>query len=190
MTATATEGYKIADEWYGFINNLYGCVLMRGETEIDYFTDKKHAKAYMLHVYGFKYAHEAREHGLTIKPLKGRGPRAGDAVTYKGGGEKWSYLLKECKAINKPAVSEKLGILGHDYGRDTFGLCFDASAYRDGNHVSCSGGPIPCIKASSLTFIGLRRTRFWRFSNGYAEGGGGGDFFLNVPHWLWDGEAE
>jgi hypothetical protein len=79
------------------------------------------------------------------------------------------------------------GILDHTYGRDSFGITFHASPFREGSYVSCSGGPIPKTSADHLTFLGLKRTRFWRWHDGFAGASQGGDYHIHVPHWLWDG---
>lgn len=174
---TADEDYRVT------ILKMNGGIVLRGDTEVEFFYDRKDAAAWLQHVYGISYW-EAKEKGIVVKSFHGRGPKAGDAITYRGGG-KWDYLLNGDN--HKPDKTERNGILDHSYGRDSFGITFGASANREEASVSCSGGPVPWIKAESLTLIGLKQTMFWRW--GTTSGAGqGGNYYINVPHWLWNGE--
>lgn len=155
-----------------------GRVVMRGNIEVEYFANEKDAKSYVLHVYGKELA---KSLPIEIKPIKNRGPKPGDAICYRGGGSQVDYLLKAYES--RPARTEIFGVLQN--GADNAMCCFDASAYREDGRVSCSGGPLPFIELSDLTFMGFKQTLFWRFSNGYPEAHTGGYYYLNVPLWLW-----
>jgi hypothetical protein len=201
------------ESWDARLLREHGQVVLRGETEVAFFWDEHDAKrflrrylpelrarppllghdhagrsdrAYRLHILGFQ--DEEKNAEWSIRPFGDRGPKGGDAATYRGGGSSWGYLLNSSYFSHRPARLEIVGVLEHHCGGRRLGLCFEASAYRDGNHVSCSGGPIPWVEPSGLTLLGLRATRFWRFADGYPEAHGGGDFYLHVPHWLWNGE--
>lgn len=175
---TADEDYRVT------ILGLHGGIVTRDDIEVEFFYDRKDAGAWLQHVYGLSYW-DAKNKGIVVKSFHGRGPKAGDAITYRGGG-KWDYLLKGDNY--NPDKTECHGILDHSYGQHNFGICFGASPNREGASVSCSGGPIPCVEAGSLTLVGLKETTFWRWSKGFAGGNQGGNYRLNVPHWVWNGE--
>jgi hypothetical protein len=154
-----------------------GVVVTRDGHEVEFFANKKNAGAWIQHVYGLK-PFDAKEKGIVIARLAGRGPKAGDLVTYRGGG-KYDYRVKD--------KAELQGILDHSYGADILSVCFDANTYRGEGVVSTSGGPVPPVSLDKLVFLGLHPTWFWRWSQGYAGAHQGGYFTINVPHWLWEG---
>jgi hypothetical protein len=176
--------FKVGPDFQSVVIAQHGVVVMRGDEEIEFFPEEKAAGSWIQHVYGMR-PWDASKQGICIKKISDRGPRAGDAVTYKGGG-RCDYLLNP-EYPSQPKRESRLGILDHTYGQESFGITFSASAFRDGRFLSCSGGPIPSTQADHLTFIGLRQTRFWRWHDGFAGAGKGGDYYINVPHWLWDG---
>jgi hypothetical protein len=179
---------SMADIEFGHI-----VVVMRGEQEVEFFHEEKAAGAWMQHVYGMT-PQDAAKAGiirhevvyekagvttnvpttelLTIKHIRDRGPKAGDLLIYVDEGEYYH---------------NGVGILDHSYGRDTLSVCFSASAFRVGNQISCSGGPIPAVSPANLVFDGLRETWFWRWNRGYSGGGEGGHYSIHVPSWRWDG---
>lgn len=68
---------------------------------------------------------------------------------------------------------------------DKVSVCFAASAFRDDNIVSCSGGPVPFIKATELIWSGEFINReFWRWRD-LPQANGGFHYFLSVPVWYW-----
>jgi hypothetical protein len=163
--------------------DLIKCVKRNG-VEIEWFHDEKAAKTWIQHTLGVTLT-EARNIGITIEGFGKRGPKVGDPVIYYGEGTNYDYLVKESKVSHRPAVEFVEGILDGTFGG--LGICFAASAYRQGDHVSCSGGPVPFINANSLTYVGLKRTQFWRWSNGYAGAGQGGNYHITLPQWRWNG---
>lgn len=177
--------FKIADTFEAHVAAQHGVVVMRGVVEVEFFHEKKAAGSWIQHVYGLRPWDAQKQAGIVIKSIRDRGPRAGDTITYRGGG-RYDYLLKG--DTYNPDKTERCGILDHSYGHDSFGITFSASAFRTDNSISCSGGPVPCIQAESLTFLGFKVTRFWRWHEGFQGGGQGGDYTINVPHWLWSGE--
>jgi hypothetical protein len=154
-----------------------GRVVKRGETELQFFSDEKNACAWILHTFGLTYFNEAKDLGLTLESFRNRGPKYGDIVTYSGKDE--FYTDDKGKG--------RTGILEGIYGAGKFGICFGASAYREGNSVSCSGGPIPHINPATLVFAGLKDVPYWRWHKGYSGGGQGGTYYMTVPHWVWGG---
>jgi hypothetical protein len=59
------------------------------------------------------------------------------------------------------------------------------SAYREGDHVSVSGGPCPFVPLSALVPAGEVDATFWRFRNGIRRAHNGEDYTLTVPRFLW-----
>lgn len=169
-------------------------VLMRGELEIEFFHCEKDAGAWMQHVYGCTpwggrsegVTHHEHKCGdtniewqpvsekLTIKPIKDRGPKAGDLLLHLDDGGYYHHGL---------------GILDHSYGKEELSVCFGASAYRVGASLSCSGGPIPPVKPEDLIYDGLRECFYWRWWDGFAGGHQGGKYSMLVPSWRWDVDA-
>jgi uncharacterized Zn-finger protein len=75
-------------------------------------------------------------------------------------------------------------------------ICFGASAFRGGrNHndpdvyVSCSGGPVPCVKLDELTPDGTTDREFWRWKT-YPQAGGGEVYTATVNLWRWAGRPD
>lgn len=187
---------------HGFIKHQHGRTIAANVCLMRSFGNKKDAGAWLQHIYGLRIypaskegiflmgddsngfqvvrdCSTSREVGVEIVPLT-RGPKAGDYATYKGGGKsRYDYLVKDRESIS--------GILDHVYDDDSFGLCFSASCYREWGHISSSGGPVPRVKEEDLTFVGLHSTRFWRWHDGMAGASQGGDYYINVPHWVWNG---
>ena len=174
-------------------------VLLRGDQEIMFFHQEKDAGAWMQHVYGcvpwggrsqgvahpkyksMKLKTDGKGYDtewetitdlLTIKPIKDRGPKAGDLLIYLNDGEYYHHGT---------------GLLDHCYGRDTLSVTFDGSGYREGNSISNSGGPSPAVNPADLTYDGLRQAHYWRWWDGSAGGGQGGHYTLTVPSWRWNG---
>jgi hypothetical protein len=165
-------------------------VLLRGDEEIQFFHGEKDAGAWMQHVYGCR-PYEGREWGVTrfetptvqgqptmanetlrIQLISDRGPKAGDLLIYADDGEFYHHGV---------------GILDHSYGAEVLSVCFDASTYREGCHISCSGGPIPSVDPADLEYDGLREATYWRWWDGTAGGGQGGYYRMLVPSWRWNG---
>lgn len=82
-----------------------------------------------------------------------------------------------------------IGVLGGVLGRarDEYEVCFSASAFRNDQYVSCSGGPIPFVGAEDLIPTGevLQQT-FWRWKDGRSGAGRGEYYSLEVPVWSWN----
>lgn len=73
-----------------------------------------------------------------------------------------------------------------DRTRDEFEVCFSASAFRDEQFVSCSGGPVPFVGAEELVATGETRPQtFWRWRDNIAGAGRGEAYTLEVPVWSW-----
>jgi hypothetical protein len=96
-------------------------------------------------------------------------PQAGDVV-----------LCLEGPEIGRYAVIE--GAVGVE--KDTFMMCFNASAFRDAKSVSCSGGPSYQPSSLELEFSGrkIKRT-FWKWRDGTAGAGNGESYELEVNLW-------
>lgn len=77
------------------------------------------------------------------------------------------------------------------YGDDLLMVCFAASAFRplDGAYVSCSGGPLPAVKPTDLTYAGETEQRFWHWRDGFSGAGRGVDYVATVALWEWSGET-
>jgi hypothetical protein len=75
-------------------------------------------------------------------------------------------------------------------GNGTVGVCFNAHTYRPRGSasVSCSGGPLPCIKVSDLTYLGTTENTFWEFKDGIRRAHNGVDYTETVNLWSWEGE--
>lgn len=85
-----------------------------------------------------------------------------------------------------------LGVIGGNLNERQAAMfvCFAASAYRDDRTVSCSGGPVPLIKAEALVWTGEFVERaFWRWRD-LPQADGGFHYTLQVPVWNWNPEAE
>lgn len=89
----------------------------------------------------------------------------------------------------------QIGIINGLVGRapEELHITWNYSAYRSDQEVSCSGGPgTLCLDYRRL----IRRVcktvdiRFWRWRNGFPEGGGGEDYMMAVPLWEWDGQSK
>lgn len=62
-------------------------------------------------------------------------------------------------------------------------------AFRDGDYVSCSGGPGPLVPVAELE-VSLETVElaFWRWKD-RPRAGGGIEYRLEVPVWRWSGKA-
>ena len=67
-------------------------------------------------------------------------------------------------------------------GDDKVFVVVRASAYRDGDVVSCSGGPCPCISKGDLIYKGTTTQWFWRWKD-RPRAGGGEDYAMDVNLW-------
>ncbi|RUE97731.1 hypothetical protein IPC1135_11070 [Pseudomonas aeruginosa] len=102
-------------------------------------------------------------------------PKAGDAV-----------ILTGFYAGARPGT---YGVIGSSRGGGGGCITFNAGAYRDGDFVLSSGGPV-FTGSFELVPTGLiHRQRFWRFRNGEVAAGNGEDFYLDVPLWEFKGPS-
>lgn len=131
-------------------------VVTRDGLEVEWFAGEKDAAAYVQHVYGLSiYDLIGHEH-IAIKSLD-RGPKAGDLVALADGRE---------------------GILCGDGS-----VCLNARTFREGDKVSCSGGPCVTVNLDDLKPSGLARVAFWRWADGYPAAHNDGEYFMHVPQW-------
>lgn len=168
------------------------CVVVDGQ-EVQWFHNAKDAGAWVQHTYG---PIAARLHGdaeallptgrsklylsdvcdlchIQINHIGDRPPAVGDAVVYDGSGDFYSAGW---------------GVLDTICG--DLAATLSPSAYREAGHVSCSGGPCPFIKPEDLTLVGLHDQRFWRWHRGHAGASEGGDYYMCVPLWQWNGKED
>jgi hypothetical protein len=148
-------------------------ILTREGIEIMAFHDEKAAGAWCQHVYG-ETLRGARVNGFELVRLANRQPKPGDAVIYDGSG---AYTLAHGRGVLDAICGE-------------LACCFAASAFRVDDSVSCSGGPLPFIDPADLRLVGLYDQRFWRWHAGYSGAGQGGDYYMTVPLWRWNGGKE
>jgi len=80
------------------------------------------------------------------------------------------------------------GVLCHVLG--SLAVCYQPSTFREDTTVSCSGGPLPWVDSGSLKPAGLRRIKCWRWSAGLAGAGQGGEYWVTVPLWKWEGSVK
>ena len=127
----------------------------RDGQEVDWFANEKDAAAYVQHVYGLSVYDLIGHPSIEIKGFGDREPESGDLVK----------------------TAQGLGVLcfGH--------VVVNARTFRAGPRVSCSGGPCVPVDTSKLVFVGLERTRFWRWADGYPAAHNGGDYSATVPVW-------
>lgn len=169
------------DEYMAEIIRDRSVVVTRVAQEVEFFPNEKDAGAWIQHVYGLK-PHEAKQIGIEIRPIKNRGPQPGDAVVTN------AYYACDKDKETGENIDTYLVLQSWYSGGSSMMACFKASAYRDGDHVSCSGGPLPQVSPANLKFVGLRNTRFWRWGDGYAGASKGGEYWVTVPLWRWDGQ--
>lgn len=171
MLAILTEKNHFAP-----IHRQQACVVKRGELEIQFFDCYKNAGAWLGHTLGVTPS-DARKAGWEIHKIEERGPKPGDVVIYDGTGPS--------KTFQEENNNGGIGVLEHSAG--SLIVFFSASAYRDGPHVSISGGPGIWVSPKNLVYNGLYNQRFWRWHAGFAGGSQGGDYWMVVPMWRWDG---
>lgn len=103
-------------------------------------------------------------------------PRAGDAVILTG-----DY---------SGAVPGSIGIIGGAFSGRNLSVTFDATAFRDDYHVSCSGGPasfdLPELHPTGKTMV----MTYWRWKDGIAEAFNGVNFQMEVPLWEYKGSEK
>lgn len=153
-------------------------VILRNGQEIQFCADLKNAGAFCLHTYGLRMT-DAKSVGIEVKGIANRKPQPGDAFVYCGP----NYCQRD--PDHELKFKQEYGILNMTCG--SLSGCFHPSAYREGSHVSCSGGPLPWMPVDSLTFVGLREMRFWRWHDDSAGASQGGDYWMTVPLWRWNG---
>lgn len=146
----------------------FAVVVKNNGKEVMFFWDKKDAGAWICHVYGSP-AHKLKN--ITIESIKNRGPRPGDVVHYDGSGH--------YKCGNGEGVLE--------YSGGGLLVLFNASAFRQHESVSCSGGPGTWLEENELQFKGLELRNFWRWHDGFAGASQGGSYQMMVPVWTWNG---
>lgn len=96
-------------------------------------------------------------------------PKAGDVVVCTNGSE-----------IGKFAVLE--GCLNRVYEKQM--ICYSASAFRDEEHVSCSGGPAYYVETSKLINTGRTiKRQFWKWKDGISGADNSDYYDLEVPVW-------
>lgn len=65
----------------------------------------------------------------------------------------------------------------------------DSAYARDQTeHVSCSGGPCPCVPVADLVLVGRYTYRPWRWID-LPRAGGGAHYDRTVNLWSWKGEG-
>lgn len=65
---------------------------------------------------------------------------------------------------------------------------FGGRAYRDGDHVSASGGPCPFIPLGELSHDGTTEQLFWRFKDGLRRSGNVEEYVMTVNTFSWSSE--
>lgn len=102
--------------------------------------------------------------GINGEPIT-QGPRPGDVVEMPDG---------------------KRGVIdgGDHYGPGFLMVVLNASAHRspDTGHVSCSGGPCPCVPVENVTRTGTVVQKFWRWKD-TPRRDGGVDYLARVTLW-------
>ena len=153
-----------------------GRVVTRNGLEIEFFPGEKEAGAFVQHIYGVR-PWDAKQLGILIEPIDKREPKPGDA-----------FVCNNYYACQKEGdkLIDTFGILETIGGDLVAG--FNVSAFRSEGYVSCSGGPLPFVEKADLVLIGLKRTRFWRWGEGWPEAHAGGDYYITVPLWRWKGD--
>lgn len=131
-------------------------VVTRDGYEVEWFENDKDAAAFVQHVYGLTPYDLIGHESIAIGGFRDRGPKPGDLVKLKDG----------------------LAVLCHD---NTATL--NASTFRAGGRVSCSGGPCPFVEVDRLRFVGLERMKCWRWADGYPAAHNGGSYKVTVPVW-------
>ena len=161
---------------FAAIHKTVACVVTRDGNEIEFCENYKNAGAWVMHVYG-KTPHEARKIGVEIHKIEDRGPKPGDVVIYDGSGPSKTYQEEN----NQGGI----GVLEMSAG--SLMVMFSPSAWREEGHLSISGGPGIWLSPRNLVYNGLYRQKFWRWHAGFAGAGEGGDYWMTVPMWRWDG---
>jgi hypothetical protein len=167
------ESKNLSDRVIG--SEYVRCVVRNGK-EVEWFASEKDAGAWIQHVYGISLA-EARNQGIEIKGFSYRIPKAGDAF--------WTDNYYVCNVVDG-VMQRASGVLCTIAGGMT--ACFAPSTFREDEHISCSGGPLPFVDLDSLKFSGLHKVRCWRWWNGVSGAGMGGEYTVTVPFWRWSGE--
>lgn len=167
----------VLDEYDDFFLRQNIRVVTLNGKEIEFFANQKDAGSFIQHTYGIPLSAANMEKlGLKIETIKDRPPLPGDA-----------FVTNKYYACDKEndVLQDTIGVIESCSG--SLACCFHPAAFREGPHVSCSGGPLPWIPRSSLKLIGLRRTRFWRWGTGSPGASCGGDYWITVPLWRWNG---
>jgi hypothetical protein len=120
-----------------------------------------------------------------------RVPMPGDAVRYVGDDSYWR--------TNYDGNDRGFAIIEGEIGtaEPEFRANFAYSRFRGGTngertrgYVSCSGGPVPLIKATELEPTDeTAEIVFWCWKD-LPRGNGGEDYSLSVPVWNWRGPSE
>jgi len=131
-------------------------VVTRDGLEVEWFASEKEAAAFVAHVYGLSIYDLIGHESIAITSPE-RGPKAGDLVALADGRE---------------------GMLCGDGS-----VCVHARTFRDGDKVSCSGGPFVPVSLDDLKPSGLAAVRFWRWADGYPGGHNNGEYSMTVPLW-------
>lgn len=164
---------------FAAIEHTQAVVVVREGNEIMFHHNVKNAGAWLLHVYGVT-EREARSQGIEIKSIADRGPKAGDVVVYDGSGP--------FKTFQDENNQGGFGVLELHGG--TLMVMFSASAFREFESVSISGGPGIWITPQTLTYMGLIDQTFWRWHRRYAGASEGGHYTMTVPMWRWTGKSD
>jgi hypothetical protein len=103
-------------------------------------------------------------------------PAAGDVVIAVG---------PTYESLIKPGARGVIdGSMQHLTESDRRFVCFGASAFREGDYVACSGGPVPSVHVDQLYYVGQTKRTFWCWID-RPRAGGGREYEMTVNLWEW-----
>jgi hypothetical protein len=131
------------------------------------------------------------EGGLSVKWADVKVVRADESVEFlldrSNPGAGHLIRLDGCYCGARPGQYAVLGgVIGEP--RDEELATFSASAFCDGEIVSCSGGPAPYVTLADLEATGQTApAQFWRWRDGISGADRAEHFVVDVPVWSWKG---
>lgn len=166
----------------------HGAVVLRGGTApVEFFDQRKHADAWVKHVYGMSAWEAGKQLGLVVQSLYHLKPAANHAIVYDGSGD---YSAMTLCNDNHVETYQKAGYGAISAADDANSMIFfnlSSSFYEnDNDYMEASGGPGRSVLNANLTLIGLKQVTRWRWAD-FPQANGGGYFTMTVPVWRWNG---
>jgi hypothetical protein len=148
-------------------------------------------QVYLRIVEGAACEPDGDEGGLSVKWADVKVVRADESVEFlldrSNPGAGHLIRLDGCYCGARPGQYAVLGgVIGEPM--DETLATFSASAFCDGEIVSCSGGPVPYVALADLEATGQTApVQFWRWRDGLSGADRAEHFVVDVPVWSWKG---